>query len=281
MAALYTEASRLFREVSERSGYKQTTLPNATDLPSDPETAAAHIRTSTGLGPDEPILNLVRMLERQGVGVVTALDSDHAGTSLSQHAGASRPSTISDRQLVAVVKEQPGAVQRFTLGHELAHLVYDRSTTGASTSTRSVEELRANRFAGALLLPEQVVRERVSESLTLHGYLRIKADYGVSVGAIIRRARDLGVITSGRYRSLNIQLSTQGWRTQEPVHVQAERPILLRQATAKAFSRSPVAEASDACGVEIDLIQKWLGDDPTQSSTNAANVIPLRSRRND
>ena len=53
----------------------------------------------------------------------------------------------------------------------------------------------------------------MSESLNLHGYLPIKATYGISVGAIIMRARDLGILSADRARSLQIQLSSQGWRT--------------------------------------------------------------------
>ena len=64
-----------------------------------------------------------------------------------------------------------------------------------------------------------MIRQRVTENLLLHGYMRIKADYGISIAAIIRRAKDLGVITAARYRSLSIQISSQGWRLNEPVEV--------------------------------------------------------------
>ena len=59
---------------------------------------------------------------------------------------------------------------------------------------------------------------------------RLKARWGVSMAALIRRGRDLGEVTEYRYRELNIELSKAGWRTREPVEVPAERPRLLADA---------------------------------------------------
>ncbi|MDK6646209.1 ImmA/IrrE family metallo-endopeptidase, partial [Actinotignum timonense] len=77
---------------------------------------------------------------------------------------------------------------------------------------RSVEERRAFAFAGALLLPEEMMIREVDEGTTLNQFLRIKARYGVSVGAIVVRAERLGLISSMRSRSLHIQLNSRGWR---------------------------------------------------------------------
>lgn len=276
VSELYNEAARLFRTVSEESGFRTADLPDPAEYGGDPEEVAIAMRDAIGLGADDPVLNATRTLERFGIGVVDRLDeTGHGGG----HTGVSRPSRLNDRPLVALADAVPGAVKRLTLLHEAYHLIADRDLAAPITSTRSMEEQRAFRFAGAFLLPETVVRERVSESLNLHGYLPIKADYGISVGAIIRRARDLNVISPDRYRSLSIQLSSAGWRTTEPVEVADEKPLLLGQALTKAFGTQAIARASHVVGSSPEWIRRWTRDIEPPPDEQPSNVVTLAERR--
>lgn len=280
VSGLYTEASRLFHMISEKSGYVPVNLPEPRDYNDDPEQVAVALRQSAGLTEDEPVLNVTRCLERMGIGVVDQLDShNHEGG----HTGVSRPSHLNHRPLVALAESVPGAVKRLTLLHEVYHLIADRDLVGPITSTRSSEEQRAFRFAAAFLLPEPVVRKRISESLNLHGYLPIKADYGISVPAVIRRAKDLGVISKDRYRSLSIQLSSQGWRTNEPVEVADEKPLLVTQALQKVYGSQPIARASHDIGVAPEWIHRWtsIADEAAPvASANIINFAAVRRRNN-
>lgn len=276
VTALYDEAARLFRTVSEASGYRTAQLPDPADHRHDPEILAAAMREAAGLGPEDPVLNATRALERFGVGVIDNLDRIEQGS--TEHTGISRPSSLNNRPLVALVAELPGAVKRLTLLHEVCHLILDRDLPGPITSRRSIEEQRAFRFAGAFLLPEVVVRRRVSDSLTLHGYLPIKADYGISVGAIVRRAHELGVIGAARYRSLNIQLSSQGWRTHEPVVVADEKPLLLSQALRKVYGQQATAKSAHEIGVSPHWIHQWTHTHTEPPAPEPAKVIRLAER---
>lgn len=274
--AYYTEAARLFRSVSEASGYTEAVFPSEEEL-DDPEAVAMSIRRSLGLSDDEPVVNATRTLERLGVGVVDQLDDSGFDTG---HTGISRPSTATRRPLVALTADVPGAVKRLTLLHEYFHILADRSLDAPITSTRSPEERKAFHFAGAFLLPERVARKRISESLNLHGYLPIKADYGLSVAAILKRGHSLGLITSDRYRSLSIQLSSAGWRTSEPVEVADERPALLKQAINRVYGQSSVARASRSLGMSPDWIVRWADLDFSASSRAVHNnVVDLHTRR--
>jgi len=276
VSELYNEAARLFRIVSAESGYVTADLPDPSEFRDDPEEVAIAMRRAVGLGDDDPVLNATRTLERFGIGVVDRLDErGHEGG----HTGISRPSRLNDRPLVALANDIPGAVKRLTLLHEAYHLIADRDLAGPITSTRSPEEQRAFHFAGAFLLPERVVRRRVSETLNLHGYLPIKADYGTSVGAIIRRARDLRVISNERYRSLSIQLSSAGWRTNEPVEVADEKPLLLGQALRKAFGNQAVARASHVVGSAPEWILCWTHGVDAAAAARPTNVVDLSERR--
>ncbi|MGN0100778.1 MAG: XRE family transcriptional regulator [Dietzia sp.] len=267
--ALHGEAARLFATASERSGYHAAQFDGV--VVDDVEETAGNLRSMLGVNADAPILNMTRALERLGVGVVASLDP---AETTSDHTGVSRPSRAVSRPLVAVIANQPGDRYRFTLAHELAHVMYDRDRTTPTGGVRSPVEKKAHSFAGAFLLPGIAMKERVGESLTLQGYLRVKAEFGASVGAIIARARTLRLISEQRYRSLQIQLSSQGWRKNEPVKVAAESPLLLTQAIKHGISEDP-SVVSSTVGLSKTLVERWTGlaSAPAQAE---ATVIPLR-----
>lgn len=72
--------------------------------------------------------------------------------------------------------------------------------------------------------------ERVLDPLmNLVDYRALKAEWGILISGLIMRARKLGIIDMDRARSLMVQLSARGWRKREPVHVELERPVALKQ----------------------------------------------------
>lgn len=255
----YKEAARAFAAASQASGYHESKLP--ADLhDSDPETAAARIRELAGLDPKAPVPNMTRLLERLGFGVIADLDGDKLPDD-PKHAGISIPTVETTRPLIALAKPMSGQDQRITLAHELGHHIWDRSLTRAWTSTRSPEERRTYDFASALLLPRQVIVDRVTETLNLHGYLPLKADYGIGVGAIIMRAKTLALISPERARSLFIQLSARGWRTTEPVDVAQERPLLFGQTIERAAGLTPRA-VEHLTALPASTVFHWIDREP-------------------
>lgn len=270
VVSAFHEAARLFRIASEESGYRAATIYEAAS--DDVEETAANLRSMLGVAPGDPLPNATRAAERLGVGVIHGLlpDVDDDGN----HHGISCPSTSVDRPLIATVGTQPPAVARLTVMHELGHVLFDRDLGAPIRSTRDPREARAYRFAGAMLIPAAVVKQRVTASLTLHGYLRIKADYGLSVAAIVKRASDLDVITPQRARSLYIQMSSQGWRSNEPVAVAPERHLLLGQAAEHGISPDGRAVARVA-GTPFKRTYQWTGLKGVERMA-MDNVIPLR-----
>ena len=115
--------------------------------------------------------------------------------------------------------------------------------------------------------------------MTLHGLLRIKADFGVEVKGLIHRARDLRIITTDRERSLYIQWSSSGWRSAEPVEVANERPLLLAQALRRVDGRNYAARLSHDIGVPAQLISHWTELDSPPRDDPDAKVIHMSSRR--
>jgi transcriptional regulator with XRE-family HTH domain len=183
---LYSEAARLFRHASTTSGFHPSHLPDPSGSNNDPELLAAEVRRLAGVGPTDPIPNVIRLCERLGVGVVD--DLDPLADDDARHSGASRPSLMEDRPLIALTSDHSAAYKRFLVAHELFHLIADRDLDRPLTSTRDPRERRADRFAAALLLPRDVAKQRLTDSMTLHGFLRVKADYGIEVKGLIHRA---------------------------------------------------------------------------------------------
>lgn len=144
---------------------------------------------------------------------------------------------------------------------------------------RDAVEKRADRFARAVLLPAASMKEEISPSLNLYGYLRIKAEFGVRVDMIIKRGEELGLLDAHRAKSLYIQRSSAGWGKKEPVEVNDERPLLLKQSLVKSYG-SEVADASAAdVGVASRWVRRWAYLPAPDDATTHTPVIDLTARR--
>ncbi|MCL2467010.1 MAG: XRE family transcriptional regulator [Micrococcales bacterium] len=275
IVAKHREAARLFAESSARSGYQEARLPRPGDYDDDPAILAEAVRYEVGLADDDPVPNVVRLAERLGVGVITSLEPGTTAT--GDHVSISRPHDADGRPLVALVASCPGDMARLSLAHEVGHLVLDRALVRPVRSTRAPEERRAYTFGSALLVHDSVMRKHVSENLTLHGYLPLKARYGISVAALIMRATHMGLISQSRARSLHIQRSSQGWTKHEPVEVATEAQLLLDQCYRRAFPGWSNHAVAHELGMMYRLLDDWVPD----QSPPPGNVVWLAERRSE
>ena len=196
-------------------------IPTGTDGVSGPREIARRVRSDLCL-PAGPISDLTAAVEGAGV-VVLSLDMGHTqGDAVSQWLAGHRP-------MMLLYRAAPGDRLRYSTAHEVGHLVMH-------TEPVDGQEDQADLFAGELLMPAAEIRGELG-SLDMPALARLKAKWGVSMAALIRRARDLGTISDYRYRELNIELSKAGWRTREPVEIPAERPRLLADAVALLRSK--------------------------------------------
>lgn len=276
--ALQKTALRLFHVASLESDYRAWEHP-LPEMTTDPEEAAALVRSFFGLDEVSPVRNVTRLLERSGVGVISRLAPDPDEELVKRYHGVTKPSMSDSRPLVALFDSGRGDVNRLTTAHELGHLLFDRVPDGLTVKQR---EERAFRFAAAFLLPPAAVRDWIAPDLPLSGYLAIKAKYGVSASATIRRGRDLGLISPERYRSLMIQHSSRGWRMNEPGSVELERPLLLTQAISRAWPENTLSRAASAAGAPKVLVRTWTGGNlPTVKSApvRPSNVVDFAEAR--
>jgi Zn-dependent peptidase ImmA (M78 family) len=189
-----------------------------TDLP-EPLMAAKVTRTAFGLSPDLPITHLVRTLEKHGV-YVLALPIEVPGHDAFSTWMDSNPR----RPVIVITQTDAGDRLRFSVAHELGHLVLHRSPKGLARI-----ENEANSFAAEFLVPADAVRSEMNLPLTLTALASLKARWGVSMQTLVTRARDVGIITESQRRYLFQQISARGWRKKEPVAVPLETPRLLRK----------------------------------------------------
>lgn len=107
-------------------------------------------------------------------------------------------------------------VMLIAAAHELAHILIHEPYLDLSTLSKDEEremEQQANDFASAFLLPkEPFIRDVSMFPIDLDHYVFMKKKWHVSVGVMIRRAYNLGVITFNQYSYLQRQMSKNGWR---------------------------------------------------------------------
>jgi Zn-dependent peptidase ImmA (M78 family) len=180
-----------------------------------------------------PIPNVARMLERNGVLVAPlVVPGAKESSDQSKHFGASHWSGVGETALACYVPGSSGDRDRFTLSHELAHLVLHTFRPHVSPEDREVE---ANLLGAAILLPASEVRESVTRASTLKSLAAAKAQWGVSIQAIIMRGKAVGSMSEDRASMLFRQISARGWRKAEPVFVAHEAPKLIRRLLDEQF----------------------------------------------
>lgn len=185
-----------------------------------PVKAAAITRVVFGMSPDTPIKKLIITIEKNGVFVLALPIVLKKIDAFSTWVEASIK-----RPVIAISSGRPSDRIRFSVAHELGHLVMHKVITGRIAEM----ERDADKFAAEFLLPENAMGREILLPVTLTSIARLKLRWNVSMQALVYRARDLDIITQRQYRYLFEQLSARGWRTKEPPNLDGpeEKPRLV------------------------------------------------------
>ncbi len=189
------------------------------DLPgASPGDAAELLRVRWGLGAG-PIDDMIALLESKGVQVFWMGEEESKIDAFAfWHDGAPFVFLNSEKGL--------GDRQRFNAAHELAHLILHRHTP--NPPDRDIER-EAHAFASSFLLPAAQF-EREAPRLAIIDEFRVtKRRWKVSIAAMVRRCRDLGIFTRWQYDDAVKDISRRGWRKREPVEIDREESQLHRQ----------------------------------------------------
>ncbi len=157
-----------------------------------------------------PVGNLEKALEAHGVVWATwDLPKGVSGLTLR----------CNGRPVIILESSEHEQRQRFTMSHELAHVLMDtsehavltrdyRETGKGRKSQTGIVEHRANHFAGAFLMPEAAIREfaegrfNLSEPVKNEDISKLARHFQVSFQAVATRLAHLGFITWDRYREI-------------------------------------------------------------------------------
>ncbi|MBT0549870.1 helix-turn-helix domain-containing protein [Riemerella anatipestifer] len=169
--------------------------------------AAKKLREAWSLGTG-PIFNIVELLEDKNIKVVKLnVDEDFDGLQ-----------TFVNKTIPVVAYNERKANKpdriRFTLLHELAHLLLSFDDI-----TERQKETLCHQFAGAMLLPEKTIKEELGEHRNRLSTLElgnIKKQYGISMQAIVMRAKDCHIINEHYTKQFFFLIRQQNWKIDEP-----------------------------------------------------------------
>ncbi len=195
--------------------------------------------------PEGPVGNLVRYLEAHGV-LVTRVPKAAEGVDAFSHHQGRRP------VVVLGPEDKDAGRSRFDAAHELGHLVcHPEADPGGG------QERQAHAFAAELLMPAKIMLEVLPKRFDLGAYARVKHEWGVSIAALLYRARTLGVISEPAYRRTVVNMNKIYGRKDEPFPLKTkENPELLASAInlLTASNRTIDDLASECCITADELI---------------------------
>jgi Zn-dependent peptidase ImmA (M78 family)/transcriptional regulator with XRE-family HTH domain len=215
-----------------------------------PEKVAERLRAYWML-PRGPITNVVELVEAAGGIVVLCRFGTALLDGISFRAEGLPP-------LFFMNREVPGDRFRFSLAHELGHMVLH----SVPDDDEKMED-EAHRFAAAFLMPAAEIKPYLV-SPKLSSFARVKAFWKVSIKALIKRAHDLKLITDNQYRWLNVQYS-KAFKAGEPIQIEREQPSRLREMVQyhlKDLGYSPADLAGFLSVNAEDLERAYQGERP-------------------
>jgi Zn-dependent peptidase ImmA (M78 family)/transcriptional regulator with XRE-family HTH domain len=237
----FEELCRWHHELESLIGEERTVgiphLPEARD----PATTAARERHRMGLD-SRPIADLRALLEGQGLRIFELPVPGGEFAGLSWWNPTYGPCAL-------INASDPVGRRNFTTAHEYAHLLVSRATTVCDLTQDTPDEVFAQRYAAAFLMPESDIR-RVAENRGIVGTIPgarelqpLARRYGVSLEAAGRRLEELGLIPRGSTDSRVYE-----WQSQSLFRRRPRKPTWRRrlgeayvQTSLEAYGRGAIS----------------------------------------
>ena len=156
-----------------------------------------------------PVYNLSELLENSGC-IIYRINFDIGNIN-----GFTSYLLKNNRPLIFINNNYSLDNFRFTLAHEFGHIVLH------SNKEQSQEnEKEANEFASEFLMPKESIlndfNNKYNKLDNLDTYIPLKLKWNTSIQSLIKRAKELGCISDGQYKALQVNISRYGWRKDEP-----------------------------------------------------------------
>ena len=242
--------------IASSVGEEPDGAPYGIDAVEDAERAAVSVRNAWNLG-GGPIPDMTELLEERGIKVFKlSLPRSVDGLTCYVHRADGE-----DVPVVVCSTDKSIERQRFTLAHELGHMVME-------IPTGVPEEKACHRFASAFLVPQDELAREVGRQRFNFGFgeiIEIKRMFGVSAAALVVRMRDLGIVTEATMVSIFRGIGSS-WRKDEPCPLERTespgrfRRLCLRALAEEAISESKAAELLNLRVSEIERVMAGSAD---------------------
>jgi Zn-dependent peptidase ImmA (M78 family) len=176
----------------------------------DIEEAAQTLRNHWGLGTG-PLSNVIEILEDHHVKVLEIESTEEFDGLCTWVNGKNIPLIVLNK---AKLKDVPDR-KRFTALHELAHLLLE-----VNHHPEKEKEKFCHAFATAMLIPADTLKNELGgkrSKLSFNELGAIKQQYGISMQALVFRAKNVGLISDNYFRQFYAAFNQLGYRKTEPV----------------------------------------------------------------
>lgn len=163
--------------------------------------------------PSGPIENLTSLIEAAGIPIF------YCNFEKDTIDGVSLKFNDTALPVIFLNSNQPSDRIRFTLAHELGHLILHNYPSGEMES-------EANEFAAEFLLPEDDIKNDLYLT-KISDFIPLKKEWKVSIAALIYRASKLKCISEKQSSSLWMSMSRYGYRKVEPEPLDFEHSKLV------------------------------------------------------
>jgi Zn-dependent peptidase ImmA (M78 family)/DNA-binding XRE family transcriptional regulator len=212
-------------------------LPKIINYIDEIEKLADHVRNQWNLGFD-PISDLIDVFEERGIKV---FEIDHPRYPKLDGLYAQ----VNGMPVVVIDGQLSGDRQRFTLVHELGHLLLDNRLAPSQDI-----EIFCDRFAGAFLLPRQSIVAILGahrNSIEPRELSLLKQEFGISMTSILHRAQEAGIISDNLFRQLRTEFNERGWLKHEPGEpYPREQTHIFEQMILHALAEKYISESKAA-----------------------------------
>ncbi len=186
------------------------------------EDAAIKFRNDIKYSMIQPISDLINTLENLGIIIIQI---ENYNNKFNDFDGLSE--FVNNIPIIVLLNNiNDGARQRFTIAHELGHLLLNIN------NKKIDEEKLCNRFASSLLMPKEAVINEFGISrnnISLYELMVFKNEYKVSIASTLYRLKDLNIISEYTYKNLCIKINKKYGKKNEPILISPEKSYQFRK----------------------------------------------------
>ena len=210
------------------------------------EIVAKELRECWNVG-EAPLFDLVELVEDHGIRIYEIETSD-------QFDGIS--AWVGDTPVVAVNLNNDSVRRRFTIAHELGHILLEFE----NDEEEKEREKLCHSFAGAFLLPRSVIWAEMGNKrrskIAILELEKLKEIYGISIQAIMIRIYNLGIVGDSTYKKFWVMVNVRGWKKNEPgIYKGREKASRFKQLVFRAAAEDIITFSKAA-----ELLNRPLSD---------------------